>query len=325
MKSVIFAACAGIAAAGSLQESNYEFLFTNWAQEHGKVYETEDFFERYHIFRSNLDFVMAENSKNQSFTLAMNQFGDLTWEEFKAQRMGYQRGPEHSEVRSLNELPFVDKLVGDEVAAALDWREKNIVTPVKDQGACGSCWAFSATGSLEGAYAQSKGRLLSFSEQQLVDCSGPQGNNGCGGGLMDRAFVYWEKNGACLESDYPYTARNGNCQTSCLGYARVAKYNDIQRGEQNLFNAVNIGPISVAIEADQQSFQFYKSGVFQGPCGQNLDHGVLLVGYGDEAGLPYWIVKNSWGARWGESGYIRIRRDQNLCGISNEPSYPVAQ
>jgi len=323
MKSIVFAVCAGV-AAGSLQESSYEFLFTSWAKEHNKVYETEDFFQRFHVFRSNLDFVMAENSKNQSFTLAMNQFGDLTWEEFKEQRMGYQRDAD-SAVRSLNELPFLDKLVGDEVAASVDWRDKGIVTPVKDQGACGSCWAFSATGAFEGAYAQAKGRLLSFSEQQLVDCSGPQGNNGCSGGLMDRAFVYWEKTGACLESDYPYTARNGVCQTSCLGYAKVAKYNDIPRGELNLLNAVNIAPVSVAIEADQQSFQFYKSGVFQGPCGQSLDHGVLVVGYGDDAGLPYWLVKNSWGGRWGESGYIRIMRNQNLCGISNEPSYPVPQ
>jgi C1A family cysteine protease len=322
MRSILFAACAGLAAA-NLQESSYELLFTNWAKEHNRVYETEDFFERYHIFRTNLDFVMAENAKNQTHELAMNQFGDLTWDEFRAQRMGYQRDS-NDEVRSLNALPFTDKLVGDEVAAAIDWRDKGIVTPVKDQGSCGSCWAFSATGSLEAAYATAHGKLLSFSEQQLVDCSGPQGNNGCGGGLMDRAFIYWEKNGACLEADYAYTAKNGVCQTSCLGYAKVAKYNDILRGEPNLFNAVNIAPISIAIEADQQGFQFYKSGVFQGPCGQKLDHGVLLVGYGDDTNLPYWLVKNSWGARWGEAGYIRIMRNQNLCGISNEPSYPVA-
>jgi C1A family cysteine protease len=321
MKFIVFAACAGV-AAGTLAESGYEFLFTKWAKEHNKEYETKDFFQRYHIFRENLDFVMAENSQNRSYELAMNQFGDLTWDEFKAQRMGYRRDL-NSEARSLNEFPFMDKIVGDEVAAAIDWRDKGIVTPVKDQGSCGSCWAFSATGSLEGAYAQAKGRLLSFSEQQLVDCSGPQGNNGCGGGLMDRAFNYWKINGACLEADYAYTARNGVCKTGCLGYAKVAKYTDVAHSETSLLDAVNIGPISVAIEPDQQGFQFYKSGVFQGPCGTSLDHGVLVVGYGDDAGMPYWLVKNSWGPRWGEAGYIRIGRNRNLCGIANEPSYPV--
>jgi len=323
MKSVVFAAFAGV-AAGTLSESNYEFLFSRWAKEHNKVYETEDFFDRYRVFRTNLDFVMKENDKNLTYTLAMNEFGDLTWDEFKALRMGYQPDKASSEVRALNEFPLFDKLVGDDIAAAVDWRTSNIVTPVKDQGACGSCWAFSATGAFEGAYAQVHNQLLSFSEQQLVDCSGPQGNNGCGGGLMDRAFQYWEKNKACLEGDYPYTAKNGVCRTTCVGVASVAKYMDIPRGEANLLNAVNIGPISVAIEADQSSFQFYQRGVFAGPCGQNLDHGVLLVGYGDEAGVPYWIVKNSWGNRWGEAGYIRIQRNQNLCGIANEASYPVS-
>jgi hypothetical protein len=318
MKLAVIAVCAG-AAAGSLQEGNYEFLFSRWTKEHGKAYETQDFFQRYHNFRDNLDFVIAENAKNLTYTLAMNEFGDLTWDEFKAQRMGYQR-----DSRPRQEFPFLSEIVGDNIAASVDWRTSNVVTPVKDQGSCGSCWAFSATGSFEGAYAQAHKTLLSFSEQQLVDCSGPQGNNGCGGGLMDRAFVYWEKTGACLEGDYIYTARNGVCH-ACTGRANVAKYVDIPKGEANLLNAANIGPISVAIEADQSGFQFYSSGVFKGTCGQNLDHGVLVVGYGDDStGTPYWIVKNSWGARWGESGYIRIQRNLNLCGISNEASYPVA-
>jgi len=280
------------------------------------MYETEDFFQRYHNFRDNLDFVMAENSKNLSYTLAMNEFGDLTWDEFKAQRMGYQRD-------NLPRPAFLRGLVSDSAAASIDWRTSNVVTPVKDQGSCGSCWAFSATGAFEGAYAIAHKNLLSFSEQQLVDCSGPQGNNGCGGGLMDRAFLFWEKTGACLEADYAYTAKNGVCKT-CAGKANVAKYTDVARSEASLLAASNLGPISVAIEADQSGFQFYSSGVFHGTCGTNLDHGVLVVGYGDEGTTPYWIVKNSWGARWGEQGYIRIQRNLNLCGISNEASYPVA-
>jgi C1A family cysteine protease len=210
----------------------------------------------------------------------------------------------------------------------VDWRQKNAVTPVKNQQQCGSCWAFSTTGSVEGAHAIKTGNLVSLSEQQLVDCSGAQGNQGCNGGLMDQAFQYIiSNNGITTESSYPYTAQQGTCQTNVTSAATISSFVDVTaNSETSLMQAINVGPVSIAIEADQPCFQFYSGGILSDPsCGTQLDHGVLLVGYGTDSSTntPYWIVKNSWGASWGESGYIRLIRNQNECGVAAEASYPV--
>jgi cathepsin L len=202
------------------------------------------------------------------------------------------------------------------------------VTAVKDQGMCGSCWAFSATGSLEGSYFLKHGQLLSFSEQQLVDCSKKQGNEGCNGGLMDTAFSYVKENGLCLETDYPYNAKDGQCESTCLKTLSGSGFVDIpENDEAALERAVlTIGPISVAIQADKPAFQFYKTGVFDDPsCGTNLDHGVLVVGLGTLKGKDYWIVKNSWGQLWGSEGYILLARGKNMCGIAQQASYPLVE
>jgi len=161
-----------------------------------------------------------------------------------------------------------------------------------------------------------------------VDCSGPQGNQGCNGGMMDQAFQFIISNGGITsEAQYPYTAAQGTCNTNVTSVATISSFVDVQSGSESaLLQAVNIGPVSIAIEADQECFQFYSGGVLSDPsCGTNLDHGVLVVGYGTDAtsNQPYWIVKNSWGASWGESGYIRLIRGTNECGIATEPSYPV--
>jgi C1A family cysteine protease len=310
------------AAVEPLREEHYQFLFTSWMEQHGKEYEHDQFFSRYNVFKNNLDYVREHEEGEHSYTLAMNEFGDLTSEEFSAiyltgllpQRGQYMR-EQNAEVLTDVDAP-----------SSIDWTTKGAVTPVKNQGQCGSCWAFSTTGSVEGAHAISTGNLVSLSEQQLVDCAGSEGNMGCNGGLMDYAFEYIIKNnGICSESAYPYTAQDGTCQTSCSSVATISGYTDNPAGnEDNLINLTAQGPVSIAIEADQMSFQFYSGGVFDGNCGTQLDHGVLIVGYGTDSGKDYWKVKNSWGASWGESGYIRMIRGRNECGLANSASQPKA-
>jgi len=218
--------------------------------------------------------------------------------------------------------------------ASIDWSQKGVVTPIKNQQQCGSCWSFSTTGSVEGAYFLQNKKLLSFSEQQLVDCSTAQGNQGCNGGLMDDAFQYYITGGKtsplCLETEYPYTATGPNtCDTSkCTSTTSVVTgFVDITVGSEDaLMSAVALQPVSIAIEADQAVFQFYTGGVMDATtCGTTLDHGVLAVGYGTDASTskPFWKVKNSWGATWGEAGYIRLVRGINQCGLTNAASYPT--
>jgi len=315
--------CVAIASALTpLSEEENQFLFVSWAKEHGKVYTHDEFFHRYGTFKQNLAIVRAHNAGKHTFTLAMNKFGDMTRDEFKGKMNGY---------KSRAHLPRNIIKQNTTAADSVDWRKNNAVTAVKDQGQCGSCWAFSATGSMEGAVAISTKNLLSLSEQQLVDCSTAQGNQGCNGGLMDYAFTWVVANGGiCSESSYPYTATGPNtCQTTCSSVAKISGFKDVNPMDENaLASAVTLGPVSVAIEADQSVFQFYSSGVLNdASCGTQLDHGVLAVGYDtDPSGGPYWIVKNSWGGSWGNQGYVWIAKGTGgagICGIASEPSYPT--
>jgi len=214
--------------------------------------------------------------------------------------------------------------------ASVDWVTAGAVTAIKNQGQCGACWAFSTTGSVEGVNFINTGKLISLSEQQLVDCSRSYGNLGCNGGLMDDAFKYTETYKLETEAAYPYTAAGGTCQYSAAkGQVGTKSYKDVTADSPSqLQAAVAQQPVSVAIEADKLVFQSYTSGIISSTsCGTTLDHGVLVVGYGTDAGTDYWLLKNSWGVTWGEKGYFRILRQstagKGICGLQEEPSYPT--
>jgi len=269
-----------------------------------------------------------EANPNRTHTLAMNKFGDLTNEEFVAQYTSF-RPVEYPYIRHRNEhyFPLERMAVPDSV----NWTAKGVVTPVKDQGQCGSCWAFSTTGSVEAAYAIASGSVVSLSEQELVDCSSAEGNDGCNGGLMDYAFEFIISNkGLCKESDYTYKAKDGSCvKSKCTSAVTITGYKDVPaKNEPQLQAAVAVQPVSVAVDAAGSDWQFYKSGILGKSCGSQLDHGVLATGYSIQGSTPYWIVKNSWGADWGMEGYLLIQRattagGAGACGISLAASYPT--
>jgi C1A family cysteine protease len=346
-KAVLFCALLGLSlalAAPLFKEDEYQLLFSKWMTQHNKKYETKDFFHRYNVFKHNMDFVFAHNQKNSTYTLAMNPFGDMTSKEFVATHNGY-KPRERSFIKS--KLAPAPKLSHAKNPTSVDWRTHNAVTPIKNQGQCGSCWSFSSTGSVEGAVAlATKTKAVGLSEQQLMDCSQAEGNDGCNGGLMDDAFQYIIMNkahgGLCTEKEYPYESVQGKCRAYSIcagnkGVGAISGFTDVTPStptDMPLENAVTIGPVSIAIEADQMSFQFYSNGVYDSAdCGTNLDHGVLIVGYGSLDGANYWIVKNSWGASWGDAGYIMICKDNcknlgaqgvnGMCGIKMDPSYPT--
>jgi len=308
-----------------LPEKHYQREFSTFVKKFNKKYTRDEFFPRYTVFKANYNFIRAHNAKKSSFAVGVNEFADMSFSEFHAKMTGY-KGRHNRFARSRNTEGPHKHL--KEVADSVDWRKKNAVTAVKNQGQCGSCWSFSTTGSVEGAHAIATGNLVSLSEQQLMDCSSAEGNQGCQGGAMDQAFQYIIQNGGITtEASYPYQGAVGNCETNVTVAATISSFVDVDSGDETaLMQAVNIGPVSIAIEADQQCFQFYTGGILNNPaCGNTLDHGVLVVGYGTDAttNTPYWIVKNSWGASWGESGYIRMIRGQDECGIADDPSYPV--
>jgi len=301
-----------------------------------KEYNVNDIESRFNNFLKNLDFI---EHNEYSFKLGLNSYADLSQEEFQhfVKSGGYGNKNQMIDIkrnllrvdRTSSCSAFKSKMLASSLPSSIDWREKNAVTAVKDQGHCGSCWSFSATGSMEGAWAIKTGNLLSFSEQQLIDCSTLYGNSGCSGGLMENGFDYAIDKGMCNESELPYKAVDGLC-SECNKVAHFSGCVDVTSSNQlHLQEALSYGPVSVAIEADTLVFQFYKSGVINDvKCGTNLDHGVLVVGYGTEDGNDYWIVKNSWGPGWGDNGYVKIGRsnstsDAGMCGIALQPSYIV--
>jgi len=297
--------------------------FSRFITKYNKVYDPIENEYRFNVFSNNVEMINKHNSNPEhTWKMEVNSFTDVSSREFNNVYKTYKK---HDRILDVPRTNFTYSL--ESLPDNFDWSVLGAVTPVKNQQQCGSCWAFSTTGSTEGALFLKHGKLLSLSEQQLVDCSKPQGNQGCSGGLMDQGFKYIEQNGICLENDYPYTAADGTCKKSCKSVTKVSSYVDVPaNNEVALQNAVHLTPVSVAVEADQ--WQFYSSGVLTTDCGTNLDHGVLLVGWGvDSNNVSYWKVKNSWGTEWGDDGYILLQRgvadSQGQCGVAMQPSYPV--
>lgn len=342
------------ASAGSLRASDDAMLtehmplFNAWSETFEKVYSSEEeMMERLEVWISNHVRIEAHNKQvpSPTYTLGHNDFSAMTGDEFAEHfKLGKYSNAEFSKLHAQEQL---SKSASTQTARHLDkttlpdyvnWIGMGGVTPVKNQGACGSCWAFSTTGALEGAKFIKTGDLTALSEQNLLDCD--HLDLGCNGGLMDNAFKFDEKTGGlCSEEDYPYVAKQGdvcnpmNC-TDVPGTI-VSTFYDVPPGdEKSMLAAIAMQPISIAIQADQFPFQFYKNGVLtDDTCGSegNIDHGVLAAGYGTdlETQEPYWVVKNSWGEKWGENGYIRMSRNSKnefgMCAILKMASYPEVE
>ncbi|GAB2269614.1 hypothetical protein Dimus_004539 [Dionaea muscipula] len=319
-------------SAGS--EDQVRAQFESWLVKHGKNYNALGEKERrFEIFKDNLRFIDEHNSEgDKPYRLGLNRFADLTNEEYRSKFLGVKRPPT-SRRRAFGATGGgrYAYRAGDTLPESFDWREKGAVLPIKDQGSCGSCWAFSTIAAVEGINQIVTGDLISLSEQELVDCDKSY-NEGCNGGLMDYAFEFIINNGGIdTEDDYPYKGYDARCDSFRRNAKVVAidDYEDVPANDEKaLQKAVASQPVSVAIEGGGRAFQLYYSGIFTGKCGTSLDHGVVVVGYGTENGIDYWIVRNSWGADWGEDGYIRMERNlggsgTGICGIAMEASYPI--
>jgi len=272
----------------------------------GMAFNGEEDATREQKFNANIALIESENAKAENtHTLGVNQFAHLSFDEFAAQYLTLK-----GDVLSEDDAHLGELEVQSEVASTVDWStDKSVVNPVKDQGQCGSCWAFSAVGTVESAYAVAAGKLGSYAEQQLVDCD--TRSDGCSGGYNQYGISYIGNTGIASESGYPYTARDGTCKSSvskALAKGAIAGYNSVSKNNAGLQSALNSVPVSVTVDADN-SWQLYRSGVLSQACGLfgQIDHAVIAVGYDTSAST--FKIRNSWGASWGEGGYVRIAND----------------
>jgi KDEL-tailed cysteine endopeptidase len=316
----------------------FEELFFNHTKKFNLIFENgKDYLRRLEIFIENVRYIHRHNDDiRYTYKLGLNQFSHLTFDEFlDSVHISGTRPP--SFIRKFGGFLHGIPPNSSFIPSSVDHVKAGHVTNVKDQGNCGSCWAFSAVGAIESAYAIKYHKLQTFSEQEVVSCDVNGSDVGCNGGWMDDAFSFIKDNEGVTTSDaYPYTSGNGGRTGNCISpeegkYKNIPEtipstYTDvIPNSVEALQSAVAIQPVSIAIQANQLAFQHYSSGILSGRCGQSLDHGVLLVGYGTDSklGKDYWKIKNSWSSTWGEDGYIRIERnDENICGVLSAPSYP---
>jgi len=320
--------------------SFFELVLEEWGTfklTHSKAYKSpmEEKF-RMKVFMENKAKIERHNALEakgeKSYRLKMNKYGDLLHHEFVAQMNGFMGSSQGSNKTKLVGATYLLPAHVYSLPRNVDWRSHGAVTDVKDQGQCGSCWSFSTTGALEGQNFRKTGVLTSLSEQNLIDCSTSYGNHGCHGGLMDQAFQYIKENGGIdTETSYPYEGEDDICRYNPKNKgATDIGFCDIPEGDEHaLKHAIaTVGPVSVAIDASRETFQFYSHGVYRDEeCDPfNLNHGVLAIGYGvdKKSDSSYWLVKNSWGKTWGDHGYIKMAKNEdNMCGIATVASYPI--
>lgn len=326
--AVFLAASALSALALKNEQTYYEEKFYNWMQKYGMQFKDgTEFAHRLKIFAAADDLIDQHNAGNYTYTMGHNQFSHMTWEEFVEYNHLDNSLPE--KLRNIEIVGYHDAKEGVQVPSSWDWSTQGAVTPIKDQGSCGSCWSFSTTGALEGAYYIKYGNLQSFSEQNIVSCDTT--DSGCNGGWPSNAINWVKSNGGvCSEASYPYTSgtgTTGTCQNTCSKVSNSAPtgYVSVASSDSALQSAVYQQPVSVCVNANN-GFMYYQSGVYSSqPCLSALvNHAVLNVGYGTYTdGTPYWKIKNSWGTSWGMSGYILLARNQDQCGVNDYAVYPT--
>lgn len=333
-----FLSLIAILSTYSLQSSSpqSDFLrldfseFDNYLESFSKKYEAEEYFKRFQVYMDNMGFIRVFNSQGQTWVLGQTEFTDLTISEFRSKFQAAAAASSEAsqplqQPQALNFPAGAERLEKTGYPVSVDWRTQGAVTPVANQGNCNSGWAFSAAGAVEAAWQIAGKGLVALSEQQLMDCSSRYGNDGCNGGTMDYAFNYVINSGLATDADYPYKAVKGTCNSAVVSVASIKSFTDVvPNSPSDLYTAVALQPVSVAVDADPYIWQNYKGGVISRNCGADLNHAALVVGYNSAGTPPYWILKNSFGASWGESGYIRLAvvNGDGICGVQKLPSYP---
>ncbi|XP_019174039.1 PREDICTED: zingipain-2-like isoform X2 [Ipomoea nil] len=325
----LLGAWESLSAAPTLEETSFILRHERWMSLHGRSYKNEtEKSKRFTIFKENVKFIEKFNKvSGRSFKLGTNKFTDLTKEEFRATLLNEEKSTPYP--KTSKPTSFVNESLA-EVPESLDWREQGAVTNISVQGKCGA-WAFAVVAAVEGITKIKTGQLISLSEQQLIDCD--FNNGGCSGGNRTEAFQFIKDSGGLMaESDYPYEGVEASCNTQTLSNpaATITGYQEVEATESALLAAVTNQPVSVGIDLGQLGlFQHYATGIFDGDCGSGYRHDMTIIGYGtsDEYGIDYWLVKNSWGISWGESGYMKMARGinaQGVCNLNTRASYPIA-